>query len=90
MTGPRYVSSIFSTVTRSTYVYSLFDPRNGGPLLYINLFSCFLTLQGAFTYDSSHNCGSSFCITTGLDLGSVFPEYKVIQKKKKSSNASVT
>ena len=51
---------------------------------YINLFSCFLTLQGALTYDLSHNCGSTLCITTGLDLGSVFPEYKLIQKKKKS------
>ena len=50
---------------------------------YINHFSCFLTLRGAFTYDLSHNCGSSFCITTGLDLGSVSPEYKLIQKKKK-------
>ena len=37
MTGPRYVSSIFLTVTRSTYIYSLFDPRNGGPLLYQSL-----------------------------------------------------
>ena len=34
MTGPRYVSSILLTVTRSTYVYSFFDLRNGGPLLY--------------------------------------------------------
>ena len=34
MKGPWYVSSIFLTVTRSTYVYSLFGLRNGGPLLY--------------------------------------------------------
>ena len=34
MTGPRYVLFISLTVTRSTYVYSLFDPRNGGPLSY--------------------------------------------------------
>ena len=50
---------------------------------YINLYSCFLTLRGALTHDSSHNYGSSFCTMTGLDLGSVFPEYKLIKKKKK-------
>ena len=33
----------------------------------------------------SHDCGSSLCITTSLDLGSVNPEYKLIQKKKKSN-----
>ena len=34
---------------------------------------------------SSHNCGSSLCTATGLDLGSVNPEYKLIQKKKKKN-----
>ena len=38
--------------------------------------------MGALTYDPSHKCGSSLCITTGLDLGSVTPEYKLIFKKK--------
>ena len=55
--------------------------------IYINPFSCFLTMRGALTYDSSHNCGSSLCITTGLDLGSVSPEYKLIQKKKKKKKS---
>ena len=36
MTGPRYVSSISLTVTRSTYVYSLFDLQNSGPLFISN------------------------------------------------------
>ena len=34
----------------------------------------------------SHNCGSTLCSTTGLDLGSVNPEYKLIQKKKKKGS----
>ena len=45
MTGLRYVSQISTTVTRFTYVYSLFDLRNGGPLLYQSLL-LFLTLRG--------------------------------------------
>ena len=82
MTGLRYVSLISSTATRSTYVYSLFDPRNGGPL-YSNFISCFLTLRGPLHTISSHNGGSSFCTATGLDLRSENPEYKLTQKKKK-------
>ena len=34
------------------------------------------------TYEPSLNC-SSTCTATGLDLESVIPEYKLIQKKKK-------
>ena len=45
MTGPRYVLFISLTVTRSTYVYSLFDPRNGGPL-FILIFSPVSLLYG--------------------------------------------
>ena len=33
MMGPRYVSLTQLTIICSTYVYSLFDLRNGGPLL---------------------------------------------------------
>ena len=84
MTGLRYVSLKKKqlTIIRSTYVYSLLDLRNGGSLLY-QTFLLFSTIRGALTYDSSYNCDSALCITTGLDLGSVAPEYKLIQKKKK-------
>ena len=50
MTGLRYASLILSTITRSTYVYSLFDPRNGGLLLY-QLYTLFPYSTGALTYD---------------------------------------
>ena len=43
-------------------------------------------LGGApFTYEPSLKC-SSTCTATGLDLESVIPEYKLIQKKKKKSS----
>ena len=82
MTGLRYVSLTPLTITRSTYIYSLLTSETV-VRFYIKLFSCFLTIRGALTYNSSYNCDSALCITTGLDLRSVIPEYKLIQKKKK-------
>ena len=48
MTGPRYVSQTFLTITRSTYVYSLFDPRNGGRLLYYSILLLYHFTGGSY------------------------------------------
>ena len=52
--------------------------------------SCLFTIQGgSYICFKSHKRGSSLCIMTGLDLGSVILEYKLIQKKKKKKQLNI-